>query len=361
VAEALLTERPILSAPPHLTIDGQADEMLRDLLLTVHLRETEGGLAALEARFAASAAQQGRGLALALAEGGVLDFGKELRLAMGPEEGPSELFSGRISALELQLEDGDQLQILVHAEDALMRERHRRRSRLHPAGPLRDILEDVAAESGLTPVIRGLDRSVDPQVQLNESNLAFLRRLLADHDADLQVVGTELHMAPRRTIRRGTVTLRVGSLLHRLSVRADLADQVDRVTLAAFEVAQGRPVTVTSPERPAPASGKELTAAAILRRLGEGRSEHVGGRRVANRSEAQGLADAILARISRRFVTLEATVAGNPAIRVGTHVAVENAGARFSTTYYVTAALHRYDTTDGYVTELTAESAALGG
>jgi phage protein D len=361
VAETLLTERPILSAQPRLTIGGQREEMLDALLLALSLREAEGGLASLEARFSASAVEESRGLGLSLAESGILDFGKEVALAMGPEESQSELFRGRISALELELEESDQPQLLVMAEDALMRERHRRRSRRHPAGPLRRILEAVASETGLVPVIRGLDASVDAQVQLNESNLAFLRRLLADHDGDLHVVGGELHMAPRPSIRRGTVTLRVGSQLHRLTVRADLADQVGRVTLAAFEVAQGRAVTVTSPQAPAPDAGRRRTAAAILRGLGEDRSEHVGGRRVADRAKAQALADAIFARMSRRFVTLEATVAGNPAIRVGTALVIENAGTRFSTEYYVTAALHRYDTTDGYVTEVTAESAQLGG
>ena len=57
---------------------------------------------------------------------------------------------------------------------------------------------------------------------------------------------------------------------------------------------------------------------------------------------------------------VDATVAGNPAIRVGTHLQIENAGTRFSNTYYVTSTLHRYDTADGYATELTAESAYLG-
>jgi phage protein D len=360
VPETLLTDRPILAAEPRIEIDGRPDEMVSALLLAVSLRETEGGLASVEARFAASAVENTRGLCLSLAESGVLDLGKELALAFGPENDRTELFRGRIGGLELQIEDGDQPHLLVHAEDALMRERHRRFSRLHAAGPLRNILRAVGAETGLTPVIRGLDATVDAQVQLNESNLAFLRRLLSDHDGDLQVVGRELHMLPRRDIRRGAVTLRVGGQLHRLRVMADLADQVGDVTLSAFEVARGRPVTVTSGAGAALGPGDGRRAAHILSALSERRTEHVGGRRVADRAEAQALADATYARMSRRFVTLEATVAGNPAIRVGTHLQVENAGTRFSNTYYVTSALHRYGTADGYVTELTAESAYLG-
>ena len=211
MVEAVLTDRSVLAAKPRIEVDGEPDEMVRDLLLAVSLREAEGGLAAVEARFAASAVDQIRGLCLSLADSGVLDLGKELAVAFGPEHDRRELFRGRIGALELEIGDGDQPHFLVHAEDALMRERRRRFSRLHAAGPLRRILESIAAETGLRPVIRGLSTRVAAQVQLNESNLAFLRRLLADHDGDLQVVGRELHMAPRGDIQRGTVTLRVGS------------------------------------------------------------------------------------------------------------------------------------------------------
>jgi phage protein D len=365
MVEALVTDRTILAAKPRIEVGGEPDEMVRDLLLAISLREAEGGLAAVEARFAGSAVDQVRGLYLSLTDSGVLDLGKEVAVAFGPEHDQRELFRGRISALELEIADGDQPHFLVHAEDALMRERRRRFSRLHAAGKLHGILESVAAETGLRPVIRGLETKVDAQVQLNESNLAFLRRLLADYDGDLQVIGRELHMAPRGDIQRGTVALRVGSRerpVHHLRVMADLADQVQHVTLSAFEVASGQPISVTSGAGAALGPGSRRRGAAqILQALGEQRAEHIGGRRVANRAEAQAVADATFARTGRRFLTLEATAKGDPAIRVGTHLEIENAGVRFSNTYYVTSVLHRYDAGDGYVTELTAESAYLGG
>ena len=91
---------------------------------------------------------------------------------------------------------------------------------------------------------------------------------------------------------------------------------------------------------PAPRSGPGdgRTARRLLTRWASERAEHIGGRQVPDRTEAQALADAAFARTSRRFVMLEATVAGNPAIRVGTHLQVEGAGTRFSNTYYVTSA-----------------------
>jgi phage protein D len=359
--EAPLTPAAVYAAQPHVTVDGREPEMLRDLLQAVALRESEGGLAALELRLAATATETGSGLGLSIAEGAVIDLGQELRLEMGPENDRTPMFTGRVSAMELLVEEGDQPQLVVQAEDALMRERRRRFSRLHPAGRLRDILGAVATETGLDPVIRGLDQRVAAQVQLNESNLAFLRRLLADHDADLRVVGNELRIAPRGEIREDSVSLRLGSQLHRVSITADLADQVSRVTLSGFDVAGGRPVTATSGAGAALGPGRPgRSGAQLLAEARSGGAEHVGGRQVHDQAEAQAIANAAFARLARRFVTLEAVASGNPRIRVGTHLTVEGAGRRFSNTYYVTSTLHRYDTAEGYVTELTAECAWLG-
>lgn len=359
MAEAPLTSAAIHSAQPWIEVDGRSLEMVRDLLQALALREEEGGLASLELRLSASAVESGRGLRMGLAEDTAIDLGREVKVAMGDEAGQTEMFRGRISALELQLEEGDQPQLLVQAEDALMGQRHRRYSRIHEAGALSRILQSVGSETGLSPVVRGLDIPVGAQAQLNESNLAFLRRLLADHDSDLQVIGRELHMLPRQQIRRDAVTLRMGGQMHRMSIVADLADQVSRVTLAGFDAARGRPVTATSATSPL-GPGRGRAAPELLSAGREERAEHLGGRQVQDQGEAQALVDSAFARISRRFVTLEATVAGNPRIRVGTHVTADGVGRRFSNTYYVTSTLHRFDLAEGYVTELTAECAYLG-
>jgi phage protein D len=141
------------------------------------------------------------------------------------------------------------------------------------------------------------------------------------------------------------------------------------VTLAGFAAATGRPVAAMSPQPPTPVNGvapvtlnpgRGRPAAALLAAARDERAEHIGGRQVHDQAEAQALADAAFARASRRFVTLEASVHGDPRIRVGTHVAVAGAGRLFSNTFYVTRVLHRYDTAEGYVTELAAECAFIG-
>ena len=66
----------------------------------------------------------------------------------------------------------------------------------------------------------GLPR-IGSEQQLNESDLHFLRRLLARYDADLQVVAAELHATPRSQAQRNAIELDMNSQLHEVRILAD--------------------------------------------------------------------------------------------------------------------------------------------
>src|SRR4029453_9974847 len=88
----------------------------------------------------------------------------------------------------------------------------------------------IAGDLSLPPVIAGLDAPVGTWAQINESDLAFLRRLLARFDADVQGGAEELHVSPRADVRRGGIELALYSQLARARVIADLASQVTKST-----------------------------------------------------------------------------------------------------------------------------------
>ena len=77
-------------------------------------------------------------------------------------------------------------------------------------------------------------------------------------------------------------------------------------------------------------------------------------------AEARALADALFTDRARRFVCVEGTAHGNPALRVGTQVRLEGLGRRFSNEYTVTRCVHRWDVERGYETDFEAESAFVG-
>jgi uncharacterized protein len=359
VPETALSQLPVYTARPTVRVDGRENEKLNTLLTAMEMTESEGGMSALELTVRNIADTDGGDADFAWEDADVLDFGKTLTVYAGDERGPNEIFRGVVTGLEGVFPRDGTPELVVLAEDALQRARMARRTAVHDDATLADLARTLASNLSLTPVITGLGDSIGTQVQMNESDLAFLRRLLADHDGDLQVVGTELHVSPRADVRRGTVTLTMHGQLLEARVLADLSQQASSVTATGWDPAQGARIRVQSTGAHAgPGSGD--TGADTLQRALAARAEHVRELAVMTDAEAQALADTVFDRRARRFVTVEATAQGNPAIRVGTHVTLQGLGPRFSNTYYVVRATHRFDSTNGYQTHFEAECAYLG-
>ena len=360
MSEAVLSERAVYSARPTVRVGGEENEQLNTLLVGMEMTESEGGMSALELVVNAIAAPSPDASAgFAWEDAKVLDFGKTITVYAGEERGPQEIFRGVITGLEAGFPGDGTPTLTVLAEDALQRARMARRTAVHDNATIAALARELASKLSLTPVITGLGDDLGTQVQMNESDLAFLRRLLADRDGDLQVVGGELHVSPRGDVRRGSVTLELGGQLVSARILADLSHQVTQVTATGWDPVQGQRISATSTgAHPGPGSGD--TGAATLQRTLGNRSEHVRELAVVNDAEARALADAVHDRRARSFVTVEATAQGNPAIRVGTHVKLEGVGPRFGNTYYVTRAVHRFDTERGYLTHFEAGCAFVG-
>jgi len=359
MAETPLTELAVYTARPTIRIAGKEVERLSELLIGMEMREREGGLSALELRLS-NVASLGDGEAeLAFEDETIVRLGSAVSIYTGDEKAPQEIFSGLVTGLEADFPAGAPAELVLFAEDALQSGRMARRTAVHKNLSLADLAKDVAGKLGLKPVVTGLSDGLGDWVQLNESDLAFLRRLLRRHDGDVQVVGKELHVSGRGDVKRNTVELELYGQVRQLRVAADLADQMTEVTVSGWDEASGKRVKATS--RGAHAGpGEGRTGSPILKdALGE-RSEHLGHLAAASDDEAQALADAAFDRRARRFVRLEGTAEGNPALRVGSHLTLKKVSLRFDNTYYVVAACHRYDVRRGYETDFEAESAYLG-
>ena len=302
-----------------------------------------------------------------------LKLGAEVYIAM-PAPGqprPISMFAGWVTAIEAVFGEGPEAYV-IHAEDALQHTRMRRRTRTHQNLDLGQLTRDVCEGTGLTTedaesAFRSMGlNDLGVQVQLDESDLAFLRRLLSERDLELQVVQGVLQIRPASQLTRGQVTLDVREDKLRCRFIADLAHQVDKVTVAGFDDRQGQPITVSSAtENLGPGqgrTGKQALARAFEARGADirSRSEHVGHVPVLDAVEAQAVADTMASARGRQFVTLDATAPGNPSIRVGTKVEVTGATARFNNTYLVVETCHRFDHDEGYRTDFVAQTAYLG-
>jgi phage protein D len=349
------------AARPTIRVDGEDLAKVTELSVALEVTESEGGLSSLELRFSNVASDPQGGADLAFEDGQILHLGATVTIGSGDRTKPREIFQGVITGLEAEFAEMAPPELVVLAEDVFQQARMKRRTALHEDVSIKDVASELARRLGLTPVVTGFTDTIGTWMQLNESDLAFLRRLLQRYDGDLQVVGTELHVSPRGDVQRGTLELRLhDGQLRRARVIADLAHQVSEVTVTGWDPVQGKRVSRTSTGAQAgPGSGRK-GAERLRDAIGE-RSEHIGFLAVGQDGEAQALADAAFDHRARRFVRVSGTAEGNAALRVGTHLTLKGLGPRFENVYYVTRACHRWDVANAYETDFEAESAFLGG
>ena len=359
MAERPTTPNAVYAARPTVRVDSQEFPLVTELLQAMQMTEHEGGMSALELTLSNVASNPEGGAAYAFEDDRILKLGARITVYAGDASAPHEIFQGTITGIEAEWPPDDAPSLTVLAEDVFQRARMVRRTKIHDTATVAGLARELANQLGLTPVVDGLSESIGTQVQLNESDLAFVRRLLARYDGEMQVVGTELHVSPRSDVQRGTVELRMHSQLHRARVLADLAHQVTEVTVGGWDAAQGQRASGTSTgANLGPGTGRR--GADVLRDALGARSHHVAHLAIQNETEARAVADAAFDGRARRFVVVDGTAEGNASLRVGTQVTLRGLGRRFDNTYAVTTARHRFDQLRGYETDFTAECAYWG-
>jgi len=350
----------IYRARPTLRFAGEPDPRASELVQSMLMSESEGGLRALELGFSNWASRRDGGAELAFGSESRVRLGAEIEVYGGEVDRPTELFRGHITGIEARHERGRPPELLVLAEDALLGARMMRRSRVFRDQSPADVARAIAASLSLEPVVAGLDAPVQTWAQLDETDLAFLRHMLARLDADVQVVGKELHVSPRSEVRRSELTLSAEEDLRSIDVCADLAEQVTSLSVRGWDVAQGQAVKAELRQGANLGPGRGRNGAEVLQASLGDRPENVGHLAVRSQEEAQALAEAAFDRRARRFVRATGVTEGNPNLRVGVHLRLTGLGARFDNDYYVASTRHRFDLSEGYRTEFTAECAYVG-
>ena len=354
-----LDRRPVYNPRPLVEIDGQRFDKVDELLLGLDMREQEGGLSALELRLSNIASDPDGGAGFAFEDEREIRLGSTITVSTGDSSEPQEIFRGVITGLEAEFPETDPPELLLLAEDPLQQARMTCRTQVYRDMSPADVVSQVARGMGLRAEVSGLSSPNGTWVQLNESDLAFLRRLLRRVDADLQIVEDRLEAAPVSEVQRQVIEMALFQDLRSVRFVADLAHQVTAVTSAGWNPLTGRAVSGRGRgQNLGPGRGRR--AASLLAESIDERVEHVGHIPVMTDDEAQALADTVFDQRARSFVCAEGTATGHPSIRVGSHLQLSGASPRFENTYYVVSTHHRYDVMQGYLTDFKAESSALG-
>ena len=181
---------------PVLSLAGQVDADAISNLISLCVSEDVAGMCSCEARFNNFGTRNGAPGYLYLGRDKI-DFGTAFSVRFGPDGQDRQVFAGKVSALQADYPAGSAAQLLVFAEDGLQDFRLTRRTRSFADSSIGDIAAVLASDHGLTPQadVTGPVRAVN--VQLNQSDLAFLRDLARRDDAEIWLDGSTLHLQAR--------------------------------------------------------------------------------------------------------------------------------------------------------------------
>ena len=355
---------PLQSATvPELKVDGQVQSALARDLALIQIDEDVDGMRRMSATFVAVGPRDGeRHEQLNWLDGRVLDFGKAITVAMGPSDAREEVFTGKVSALELSMEQGRAPEVVCLAEDSLMDLRMTRRFKTYENVTDADLAQQIASQHGLRAQADVQGPTWALVQQWNQSDLAFLRERARRLAAEVWVKDGTLHVATRDKRNGTTATLIQGGNLMQVRLRADLAHQRSKVVVGGFDDTGQDPIDED-------AGSSDLSGEAQGHTHGAQVLEQAFGERVSYRvrdvptedGHATALARASLLTRARRFVSVTGVADGNPAIQVGSVLKLERVSPLFEGDgFYVTRVRQQFDLSAGFRTHFDAERAWTG-
>jgi len=324
-----------VSGRPTVRVDGEEKPEMEGAVRSVTLVMPADGLDALELQLNNWAALPDRDTGFAFGE---LRLGAALEVFLGADrERPA--FKGELTAIEERY--GERApEIVLLGEDALVKLARKRRAKAWEQMSVADIVSAIAGDSGLQG-----DCDIDVSGtfhQLNESDLAFLRRLGAGHAAAPRLDGTRLSLK-REDAPGDPLPLAIGAEIRRLRVVADLARQPGKAVVKGYDVDAGEDL---SKDRDRPSGSVDGDAAGAF----VTHEEMFPRPRPRSSAEAEAHARGAFDARAREFVSGDLVTGGDPAIRPGRTIEVSGASPRFNGAYKVVSATHRFDSVHGYET-----------
>jgi phage protein D len=342
---------PYVSPRPAIKLNGTANDDMVTALLDIAVRAPENGMASAEIRMVNWGNQPSGPTNFMFNQ---VALGDKIDIAFGLAQ-QKTVFKGEVTGIEERYGDGVP-QIVLLAEDALHRLARHHVSRVFEQQSPNSIVSTLAADAGLQADAKLSDTPGD-YIQLNESDLHFLRRLAARYATWPRVVDTTL-TCRKREKPPSPVTLDAGDTLKRLRVIADLARQPVQTTVKGQDLTAGQPISADGTTLLVPASGP--TAAASLRGLGWDGNETFVFPAPATQAEATDYANAALDVQGRRFLHGDLVCVGNPDVTVGAAVSLTGVSPRLTGAYAVVACAHLFDESAGYQTYARIERADSG-
>ncbi len=275
---------------------------------------------------------------------------------------PEPLISGEVTALEADF-DATGTFTLIRGYDLSHRLFRGRHAETWTQVTASDVAVKVARRAGLSiGTVEATSTVFDNVSQGGVSDWHFLSGLAREIGYEVAVRDDKFEFrtprpaadAPAAGGAAGAagqpLVLELGTDLLRVRSSVTSAEQVKEVQVRGWDTAQKKAIIGTAPARTTSAELPGASPAALAHVFGDPTyvATDVPYRRQA---EVDVAARAVAEQIAGASAELDAVTRGNPKIRAGTAVSIDNIGPPFDGKYTVTTSRHHFDQTAGYVTQ----------
>lgn len=282
----------------------------------------------------------------------LLQFGKKVKIGFSSsttesqdfsEEKEEYLIEGEITAIETHFTEQSQAPIIIRGYDISHRLHRGRWNRSFQGMTDSDIVKKILAEVVIEP--GQIDESGIPHeyvFQNNQTNMEFLRERAARIGFELFVQDGKLNF--RHPTSTQKIKLKWLTDLRSFRVRVTSAEQVKEVNVRAWDYKQKKPIVSTRNSEnvlTTTQNGRGSVEISEFKGKPTKPTVYVIDQPISTPKEADAIAQALFDELGGQFVYADAQAEGNPNIRPGRTVILEELG-KHSGSYYVTETRHTY-------------------
>ena len=277
-------------------------------------------------------------------------------------QSPVVLVAGEITALEADFDSTGTFTV-IRGYDPAHRLFRGRRTASYVQATASDIAESIAQRAGLDVGTVTSTTTVYPQVsQAGETDWEVLERLARDTGFEVAVRDGKFSFssptpaddapASAANANRDPLILQLGKDL--LSFRSVIssAEQVTEVEVRGWDVATKKALTSTAPAQTTSAELGSVSPAQLAQAFGSP-TYVASGVPYRSQSEVETAAKALAKDIAGTFAEFEAVARGNPQLRAGAAIRIDQLGDPFDGKYVLTRSRHQFDPSTGYTTAFT--------
>lgn len=286
-------------------------------------------------------------------------FGSPVEIAFGYGDELVTILSGIVTELGTSFREGAVPELTVSGYDGLFPLTKGKNTQQWEGVPDSQAVRDLVRFTHLPLNVvetSGSRRRID---QSQETDMAFLTKLAERNQATFYVSSEGFYFGPRNNSGTGVVALSWGKGLLTFNPDANLADQIETVEVHGWSAERGEPIVgrATRGDETGRDNGLASGAEHLARAINNRPTMRVRAP-VHTQSEADIRARGILEERAQSFVTADGESIGLPEIVPDVNIDLEDLGATFSKTYYVTSSRHKVDGS-GYRTTFNVRETTL--